>query len=258
MAKKTLPVLRSLSGWFGGRPTPAAVEDAGDLRHMRFGHGAVQSTMRLSAPDALELSYTRAMMGLLLFVPAPRHILMIGLGGGSLAKFCYRELPQARITVVEIDAAVIAMRDQFRIPADDARLSVVQADGCDYLARPTTPADVILVDGYDASGLPACLCSEEFYAHCRRALTPQGVLVCNFWGRDAGRETFVYRMRHVFGAAVRWSRPPQSSGLITYAPMGPLAPLVEMARRAEALDAHHDLGLQAVARDLREPPPLDD
>jgi hypothetical protein len=27
----------------------------------------------------------------------------IGLGGGSLAKFCYRHLPNSRITVVEIN-----------------------------------------------------------------------------------------------------------------------------------------------------------
>src|SRR5512132_3183095 len=59
----------------------------------------VQSRMQLQHPDALDLRYTRTMMGFLRFLPAPRAIAMIGLGGGSLAKFCHRYLPKARIDV---------------------------------------------------------------------------------------------------------------------------------------------------------------
>jgi spermidine synthase len=55
------------------------------------------------------------MMGFLLFRHEPREILMFGLGGGSLAKYCHRHLPAARIRV-EIDSDVIAFRDQFAVP----------------------------------------------------------------------------------------------------------------------------------------------
>ena len=54
----------------------------------------------------------------------PRELLtsclMIGLGGGSLAKFCHHYLPETRITVVEINPHVIAMRRHFQVPDDDA------------------------------------------------------------------------------------------------------------------------------------------
>ena len=63
------------------------------------------------------VSYTRAMMAFLLFNPEPRHVLMIGLGGGSLAKYCHRKLPATRITVLELDHDVIALRAKFGIPA---------------------------------------------------------------------------------------------------------------------------------------------
>src|SRR5690606_38116351 len=65
-------------------------------RHLLFSHDSVQSSMRLDDPDALACEYTRRMMSFLLFVPDPREIVMIGLGGGSLAKFCYKNVPSAR------------------------------------------------------------------------------------------------------------------------------------------------------------------
>jgi spermidine synthase len=49
---------------------------------------------------------------------------MIGLGGGSLVKYCHHHLPGARVSVAEISPEVIALRDRFRIPPDDERLEV--------------------------------------------------------------------------------------------------------------------------------------
>lgn len=160
----------------------------------------VQSEMRLSRPDALVLRYNRAMMGFVLFQPAPRHILMVGLGGGSLAKFCYRHFPQARITVIELRADVIALRAQFRIPPDDRRLRIVHADAAEYLARrrESGDVDVLLVDGFDEHGLPAALGSTTFYASCRRALRPDGVLVANIFSYDPAYAAMLRRLRSTF------------------------------------------------------------
>ncbi|WP_443478996.1 hypothetical protein ACLIMP_24930 (plasmid) [Novosphingobium aerophilum] len=91
----------------------------GDMLSLLFDWTTVQSGMRISDPDHLLFEYTRMMMGFRLFRPAPRKIEMISLGGGSLAKACYRCLPQCDITVVEIDPAVIALREQFHIPPDN-------------------------------------------------------------------------------------------------------------------------------------------
>jgi spermidine synthase len=59
--------------------------EAAGLRHLHVGGRAIQSAMRLDAPDDLALAYTRAMMAALLFQPQPRDVVLIGLGGGSLA-----------------------------------------------------------------------------------------------------------------------------------------------------------------------------
>ena len=99
---------------------PYILEDA-QWRYLHFSPAHLQSVMRIDDPDALDLRYTKKMMGFLLFQPRPAHVMLLGLGGGSLAKYCYRHLPKARISVVEIDPHVIALREHFMIPKDDVR-----------------------------------------------------------------------------------------------------------------------------------------
>ncbi len=127
------------------------------------------------------------MMGFLLFHPMPGRIGMIGLGGGSLAKFCYRYLPQADITVLEINPHVIALRDEFSVPPDDARFRVIRADGARYVRAHESAFDVLLVDGYDSDGLPGVLCSKRFYDDAFDCLRPGGVMAANI---HLGNEEF--------------------------------------------------------------------
>jgi spermidine synthase len=161
------------------------VRTEGDRRTLEFTPGDIQSAMRLSRPHALVLAYARAMMCFALFVPRPARILMVGLGGGSMARFCYRHFPDARITVLELHPEVIALREQFMVPPDDARFRVVHADAAEWMAGAADALfDVIVVDGFDAAGLPPALASLPFYKDCRRRLTPDGVLAANVFSYD--------------------------------------------------------------------------
>lgn len=168
-------------------------------RRLHFTNEATQSAMSRSDPDALIAQYTRKMMAFLLFNPTPAHIVMIGLGGGSLAKFCYRHLPRSRITVVEINADVIALRDEFCIPKDDGRFRVVHDDGARFMERLDEPVDALLIDAFDAEGIAPSLALSNFYACAARRLTENGVLVMNFWGpRDRYVENLT-KARAAFG-----------------------------------------------------------
>lgn len=176
-----------------GFDSPFVVEEDG-VRSLHFTRGEVQSSMRAGRPDELELDYTRTMMGFLLLNPQPRAIGMIGLGGGSLAKFCHRHLASSRITVVENNPRVIALRDQFGIPCDDGRFTVVNGDGGAFIGKRAGAFDVLLVDAFDASGLPPQLCSQAFYDGCFRALVPGGLLVANLHADDVGHADYVQRI----------------------------------------------------------------
>ena len=163
---------------------------------------SLQSEMSLDDPDELILGYTQTMMGFLLLQPAPRRIGMVGLGGGSLAKYCYRYLRHSVIEAAEIDPRVIALRDHFYIPRDSARLHVHCRDGADFVRDSAQPFDVLLIDGFDRAGQPPQLCSQRFYDDCYQALTPDGVMVVNLLGDAPQTASALASMKQAFGGAV--------------------------------------------------------
>lgn len=175
-------------------------------RSLCFGtDGDVQSEMLLDDPETLLAAYTRKMMGFLLFRDYPREVVMIGLGGGSLAKFCHRHLPSTTMTVVEIDAHVIALRSHFQIPPDDARLRVVHGDGAAYvatMARSHQRADVLLVDAFDRQGIATVVTERAFLQSARRALSTLGVFVMNLVADHEVCRSCIEEIRSVFGDPV--------------------------------------------------------
>lgn len=169
------------------------------VRTLHIGSDTVQSAMRIARPNDLEVAYTRSMMAFLLFHSSPRDVLLIGLGAGSLAKFIYHRLPQARVTAVEINPRVVAVARQFfGLPNDDSRLKVVTGDGSVYLENDGRHADVLMVDGYDAESQVPELATRQFYQGCVRALNPGGVFVVNLWGGDRGFRACVDRIADAF------------------------------------------------------------
>lgn len=165
---------------------------------LQFNKWSTQSEMRIDDTDELIIPYTRVMMSFLLLAPSPVHVAMIGLGGGSLAKYCYRYLPRTDITVVEINPDVIALRNEFAIPADDARFRVLPGDGAAWVADTDTRPDVLIVDGFDADGLPAQLSSQRFYDECCTALADNGILVVNLWYGYPHHDECLARISHSF------------------------------------------------------------
>ncbi len=176
---------------------PFVIEE-GDSRSLYFSRALTQSGMRISDPIALEFAYTQKMMSFLIFVHQPQHILMLGLGGGSLAKYCYHHLPSARITALEIDPHILAFRDQFLLPSDDARLRVLLGDGALYLRQSNETADVVVIDAFDRDGFSESVCTRAFYLDVRDALAGQGVMVANMVGPKAERAAHLDMIADVF------------------------------------------------------------
>ena len=158
------------------------VFDNGITRSLYFSLRYVQSTMRIRDPISLEFAYTRKMMSFLLFQQHAQRILMLGLGGGSLAKYCYTHLPRCQINVVEIDPYVIGFRDQFFIPANDERFRIIHDDAARYIEHCSFRPEVILMDAFDRDGFSASIDGREFYQKARSALSPDGVLIANLAG----------------------------------------------------------------------------
>lgn len=175
------------------------VSETNGIRSLHLGNATVQSSMRLQDPFALELAYTRGMMAFLLFAPDPKNILMIGLGGGSIAKYIHQYLPKATTRVIEINPRIIQIaRSHFHVPADDERLTIIEGDGAAYVRERSETTQAIMVDAFDSNGVPADLCSQDFFDHCYQALTPDGIFVMNLWGSDRNFDVYLLRIEQAF------------------------------------------------------------
>lgn len=231
---------------------------------LHFSICEIQSRMRLDDADGLDLDYTRLMMGFLLFSPKPSRIAMIGLGGGSLAKFCFRHLPEADIEVVEINPHVVALRDSFHVPEDNARFRVVLEDGARFVRERASDLDVLLVDGFDEQGQPSRLASQAFYDDCCDSLADSGMMVVNLHSGHRRHEVHLERLCRAFDNRVLLVQSADEGNTVAFA----FRDATPLARRAEArckpvrLDATGASTLKSAfaavergLRDQREPHP---
>jgi spermidine synthase len=164
------------------------LSESDGVRYLHFGSVWVQGAMRLARPFALELEYQQQMMALGLLQPAPRQILQLGLGAAALTKFCWRWLPSAQITTVELSEDVVrTARRVFKLPADDQRLRVVVGDARRFVEATRARFDWVQVDVYDAAARGPVYDDVRFYRACRRVLCARGGAAFNLFGRSFER-----------------------------------------------------------------------
>ena len=230
---------------------PLLSEENGELS-LHFGFPTIQSRMLKADPERLVLDYTRTMMGFLLFQPRPEHIAMIGLGGGSLAKYCRRKLPGSDFTAIELMPEVIALRNEFCIPEDDAHFRIVCADGADFVRGQSESLDVLLIDGFDKAGQPQQLCSSAFYDACYNALRQGGVLVVNLCAEDTGYGSYFGRIRDSFNEKLVVVEADEGDNKIVFACKGGHFPpnFNELTERLRALEATHPVELDQTAQKI--------
>ena len=197
-------------------PKPFVIDD-GKSRFLYFNVRLMQSEMSLKAPNDLAIRYTQKMMAFLLFQPRPKRIALIGLGGGSLLKFCYHRMPGTHMTAVELDPEVIAFRDTFQVPPDNERLRIINGDGAAFLETANKGLDVLLVDAFDKTGFAPSLANREFFENAYAKLAGNGVLVINLAGEKESYAGLIGEVMHVFDDQVIVISVPDDGNHVLYA-----------------------------------------
>ncbi len=161
------------------------VVDDAVCRSLHFGSEPRQSSMLLRDPLDLALSYTRALAASLLFNPAPKRLLLIGLGGGSLAKFLLHYLPNSYIDVVEMRQRVVDVaHSHFKLP-EDPRLKIHIGDGGAFIRNGTEDTyDLLLIDAFLGEGIARTVCGISFFDACRQRMSDNGIFGMNLWNGD--------------------------------------------------------------------------
>ena len=161
------------------------VAERGLIRFLFFDQGTQQSATLRGHPYALILHYAQAMSMVLLFHPAPKRVLVIGLGGGSLVNFLFTLFPNTQIDVIELRPDVVDVaHTYFDVPRHHPRINITIADAHDFL-RPHAAGtwDIILSDAFDADGPAHGMDSKAHARNVRRALSANGVACFNLWNR---------------------------------------------------------------------------
>ncbi|HEU4851653.1 MAG TPA: spermidine synthase [Telluria sp.] len=187
------------------RFAPVTLSEQDGVRYLHFGTEWVQGAMRMRKPDWLELEYAQQMMAWMLFIRNPAHIAQLGLGTASLTKFCYKTFPEATVTAVELNEAVIAIcRSMFKLPPDDERLSVLEMDALDFVNDEANLGrfDVLQCDLYDATARGPVLDSAEFYASCNACLNDNGIMTVNLFGDHPSFARNIKAMKHAFAHVI--------------------------------------------------------
>jgi spermidine synthase len=223
----------------------ATISEFDGVRYIHLGTPWVQGAMRIRKPRKIELEYVQRMMAWMLWRPteqlADGHAVQLGLGGAAITRFTHQVL-RMKTTAVELNPTVIAAcRLWFHLPADDARLRVLNADAGQWVTDPDNlqTVDVLCVDLYDHEAAAPVLDDGSFYAACRGVLAPGGLMTVNLFGRDASFDRSAGLIAQAFGADQVWQLAATKEGnTVVVAARGVAVPdRATLQARAESIEA---------------------
>lgn len=140
----------------------------------------IESRIDLGRPQSLDLDYSRTMMAGFLIQPAPKSVLMLGLGGGQISNYLHRNFPGIEIDAVDIDPEVVRLaKKYFGVPADDPTYRTHVDDGRLFVEKSARRWDMIILDAFRGVFVPYHLKTAEFYQACLDHLAPGGAVVAN-------------------------------------------------------------------------------
>jgi spermidine synthase len=185
-----------MTGEWGEAPEPVAVEEKTDLGTAKLlpdvdrprawlltVDGAPQSYVDLDEPEHLEFEYTRR-LGHVVDAAAPRgaalDVLHLGGGALTLARYTAATRPGSRQTVIEADAALTALVRRHLPLRPEWEIEVHALDARAALAAvPTGSQDLVVVDVFGGSRVPAHLASAQFVREAAHTLRAEGVYAAN-------------------------------------------------------------------------------
>ena len=137
-------------------------------------------------PTALFLPYSQLMVAAVALVPEPKRGLILGHGGGSLAKWLAVVWPELELDVVEFDPAVVRMAEQYFEYRPPANHHVFTKDARVFLRETERNYDVIWVDAFARHLIPFHLTTVEFFSELRDRLNENGVVALNLASSGEG------------------------------------------------------------------------
>lgn len=175
-------------GAYGVRPPRPSVRVEDGRAVLRVG-GVIQSV-------AVDETYESDVWDAMLPKDRPAHVLILGLGGGTIAQLLTQRWGSLPITGVERDPAIaLIARRAFgleRLP----HVRIVVADAFEFVRDCHERYDLICVDLYVAGKMAHGVLDPTFLRAIARLLTPDGTAAFNFW-RGPYLDDQLHRLRRM-------------------------------------------------------------
>ena len=147
-----------------------------------------QSCFNPKTPQKLVFNYAKMTMASVLFMPDPKSILIIGLGGGTLPMAFHRLFSEATIHAVEIDTAVIKVAKKYFDLVENHKIKIFGQDGRVFTKRAKSRPvkyDLIFLDAFNGDYIPEHLMTQEYLQENQSILSESGLLVSNTFSTSA-------------------------------------------------------------------------
>lgn len=229
------------------------------MRHLHLGTPWIQGSMDMDDPLRLVHEYVQRMMAWLLFVEpssvGQRRAMQLGLGAGSLTKFCTQRL-HMQTTAVELNPLVAqACHLWFELPAQGPRQELVLADAATEVQarRWQGRIDALQVDLYDHEAAAPVLDTDAFYRNCRQLLTPDGSMTVNLFGRASSFQRSIEKISAAFDLQALWVFKPTREGNTVVVAQRHAEPSkrAQLARYADEIERRWGLPAHKWSRILR-------
>jgi spermidine synthase len=155
------------------------LERRGSFLELRDPAGRLQSRIDPNEPQRLIMENLELLVSVILFIPPPRKILLLGTAAGSLLHFFRNHYP-AQIVAVDIDAELISQLQKLEVlPDADDRLAYETQDAFHFVDNCAESYDLILFDIFDGGQSPAWILERDNLHKLYRLLSPEGALALN-------------------------------------------------------------------------------
>jgi len=151
------------------------VVDDGGFRYLLV-DGAIRAAVDTSLGRESAMPHVNVIDVARDFHDGPGKLLLIGLGGGSVAK--HYQTSGWAVDAVEIDPLMVSVAGRF-FGFDSTDVRVSRMDGRQFVAAAADTYDVIVIDAFGSSSIPVHLLTKEAFGLIASRLGPRGTLAVN-------------------------------------------------------------------------------
>ncbi len=172
---------------------PIEVVETQQTVYLQFDGGLKQSSFKKKHPNDLQKPPYQSMVKVLDHVKNPSNILVLGLGGGIVAKWLH-ENTDASIDVVEIIPELKEIAEKyFNLPTDD-RMNIIVEDCNEFIFSTNNKYDIVVVDIFGAVSVNIPSSIDEantFHTGIKRVMKEQAMASINSLVTERNYDTYM-------------------------------------------------------------------